>query len=120
MRKTLKIGETTRTHAFCNKTWTDAEKLYRSKGPVCMGRKFLIKEIFREDELRHATRARRRRMRGQEDTGEAKKLDENRQWQILDLIRYLVSQGEKGVCRPALYLGPWSIPVEKYMRAEVI
>ncbi|XP_021965057.2 uncharacterized protein LOC110860321 [Folsomia candida] len=118
MSLTLKIGETTRTHAFCHKTWTGAEKLYRSNGPVHMGRQFLIKEIFDEDELRDATPT-GRRMRGQAP-GEEKQLDENRQWQILDLIRYLVSQGERGVCRPALYIGPWSNPVEKNMRTEVI
>lgn len=85
--QTLKIGETTRTHAFCHKTWTGAEKLYRSNGPVHMGRQFLIKEIFDEDELRDATPT-GRRMRGQAP-GEEKQLDENRQWQILGRLSHV-------------------------------
>ncbi|XP_035716635.1 uncharacterized protein LOC110860925 isoform X2 [Folsomia candida] len=118
----LKLGDGTiqevkRSHAISKVLWTSIESLYKTNGPIHMGRR-LITNIFDEDELRDATPT-GRRMKGQPNT-ERKQLDEEKQWLIIDVIRYLTSRGIDFVSKPDYYHGPWSPSVEKDMRNEVI
>ncbi|XP_035715134.1 uncharacterized protein LOC110859061 isoform X2 [Folsomia candida] len=94
-----------RIHAFSVATWNTAKKVYSKNGPIRMGTN-LLHAIFEVDELRNYTPS------GRKSAFTSGKLDENRQWQIIDVIHYFLAHG---VC-----FDPWTPDLEKKIRKAVI
>lgn len=45
----------TRSHAYSKTTWVKADEIYRAAGPISLGTNFLLKQLFKKDELKNFT-----------------------------------------------------------------
>ncbi|OXA46844.1 hypothetical protein Fcan01_18309 [Folsomia candida] len=104
----------TRSHAYSKTTWVKADEIYRAAGPISLGTNFLLKQLFKKDELKNFTPSGRLPKKksgdqqdatGSEATGtelrESGLLDQGRQEQLFDTIRYLI--WEIGLLQAEMY-----------------